>query len=97
MEKKTVYAFVGVPSQGMMYSRTVSGSDREIESEIDSMRDFVDCQRLSRPVWMVVPAESASFEQAANQFAKYMQFKVDELNATRPHQAAQRTPCGQFA
>ena len=76
MEKKTVYAFVGVPSESTMYSQLVNGSDSEIEVELDSMMDLIDCQRLHHPIWMTVPAESASFEQAVTQFAKYMQFKA---------------------
>ena len=82
MEKKVVYAFVGVPSESTMYSKVINGSDNEIEAEIDSMIDLIDCQRQFRPVWMTVPAESASFEQAAVQFAKYMQFKADKANAS---------------
>ena len=31
---------------------------------------------------MTVPAESASFEQAVVQFAKYMQFKANKVNAS---------------
>lgn len=75
--KKKVYAFVGVPSKGTMYSQIVNGSDGEIESELDSMMDLIDCQRLHHPIWMIVPVDSASFEQAATQFVKYMQFKAN--------------------
>lgn len=76
MEKKTVYAFVGVPSESTMYSQIVNGSDSEIEAEIDSMMDLIDCQRQFNPVWMTVPVKTASFEQAVVQFAKYMQLKM---------------------
>ena len=82
MEKKTVYAFVGAPSENTMYSQIVNGSDSEIESELDSMMDLIDCQRQYRIVWMTVPVESASFEQAVAQFAKYMQFKANKVNAS---------------
>ena len=75
MEKR-VYAFVGVPSKSTMYSQIVVGSDSKIEAELDSMMDLIDCQRRHRPIWMTVPADSASFEQAVAQFAKYMQFKA---------------------
>lgn len=82
MEKKTVYAFVGVPSESTTYSQIINGSDNEIEAELDSMMDLIDCQRQLHPIWMTVPVESASFEQAAVQFAKYMQFKADKANAS---------------
>ena len=75
MEKR-VYAFVGVPSKSTMYSQIIVGSDSKIEAELDSMMDLIDCQRRHHPIWMTVPADSASFEQAVAQFAKYMQFKA---------------------
>lgn len=83
MEKKTVYAFVGVPSKSTTYSQIINGSDNEIEAELDSMMDLIDCQRQLHPIWMTVPVKSASFEQAAVQFAKYMQFKADKANASK--------------
>lgn len=74
---KKVYAFVGIPAAGTMYSQIVNDSGSTIEAELDSMMDLIDCQRLHHPIWMTVPVESASFEQAVAQFAKYMQYKAN--------------------
>lgn len=82
MKKKTVYAFVGAPSESTTYSQIVSGSDSEIEAELDSMMDLIDCQRQLRLIWMTAPVKSVSFDQVAAQFAKYMQTEANKVSAS---------------
>lgn len=82
MARRSVYAFVGVPSESIMFSQIVNGSDGEIEAELDSMIDLIDCKRQYFPVWMTVPVESSSFEQATAQFTKYMRIKADRMDAS---------------
>ncbi len=73
-KSKTIYAFVGVPKFGMMYSQTIENADdrNHVEEEIDSMFDFVDCQRGHRPVWATYEASKVSFADACADFGRYM-------------------------
>lgn len=82
MKRDAVYAFVGVPEQKTMCSRLVEGTDAEIECVIDDMMDLVDCQRKFHGIWMVIDAQTASFEDAASKFTKYMQFKCNQADGS---------------
>lgn len=81
-QDKKVYAFVGIPSAGSIYSRVVENADvaDTVERELDDMMDALDGSRRLRQIWAVFPVSGVSFADACRRFGEYME---DEKNSPK--------------
>lgn len=72
-EKRTVYIFVGIPAIHSTYSQMVTGSDREIEAEIENMIDTLEGSRIHKAIWSVTEVGTCTYSEACRNFGVCME------------------------